>query len=520
MTMSTAHPSPAPPPFEASTRSLNAHRVPEWFDDAKFGIFIHWGLFSIPGFAAGTGHISDALERNRDSVVMSPYTEWYLNATRVPGSPTAKFHREHYGDRPYSDFRAPFERGLEHWDPVAWARLFKRAGARYVVLVSKHHDGYCLWPSAVTNPHHTGWTNQRDIVGELADAVRAEGLRFGLYYSGGIDWSFNTQPVRSFSQFVGSTPQGDYPAYADAQMRELIDRYKPSILWNDISWPSKKQPMLELMADYYAAVPEGVINDRWMHRNLVLQLISKRPVQRMADALIDWSARRAATQAAREAARGDGKEPEKKGVIPPRPIHSDFRTPEYTRFDRITKGKWETTRGMSPSFGYNRNHHEADYEPVDKLLHGFIDSVAKNGNLLLNVGPRGEDAQIPDPQVSRLEAMGDWLRANGEAIYGTRPWSRASPEHEHGREVRFTQRGDQLYAIVLHSPADAKSAAWTIETPEFQSMVARPKLRHLASGSLIEAEARDGRLSIPLPDSLANSDSPAHAFAIERSSLK
>jgi hypothetical protein len=90
-------------------------------------------------------------------MVMTPYTEWYWNALRVPGSPTARFHAEHYGDRPYADFRPPFAEGLRAWDPSAWARLFRRACARYVVLVTKHHDGYCLWPSGVANPHQAGW---------------------------------------------------------------------------------------------------------------------------------------------------------------------------------------------------------------------------------------------------------------------------------------------------------------------------------------------------------------------------
>ena len=124
---------------------------------------------------------------------------------------------------PDADFKETFEAVVGDWDPAEWARLFKRAGARYVVLVTKHHDGFCLWPSEVKNPNQDAWTTKRDVVGELASAVRAEGLRFGVYYSGGIDWSFNTKPVRTIVQFIGSTPGGDYPAYAEAQVRELIE---------------------------------------------------------------------------------------------------------------------------------------------------------------------------------------------------------------------------------------------------------------------------------------------------------
>ncbi len=388
--------------------------MPEWFEDAKLGIFIHWGLFSIPAFAAPAGNVSDAARSYDDAIVMTPYTEWYDNALRVPGSPSARFHREHYGDRPYADFREPFRAGLERWNPATWARLFRRAGARYVVLVTKHHDGFCLWPSRVPNPRRPNWFTQRDVVGDLARAVRAEGLRFGVYYSGGIDWTFDPRPLRTFGEFVGSTPGGVYPAYAEAQVRELVDRYGPSVLWNDISWPSGLRPMLRLMADYYAAVPEGVLNDRWMHRDWRRRLLRLRPAQHLLDS-------RLKRRIAAAAAKGQSTQ----GIVPPRPAHFDFRTPEYTTFDSITEEKWEATRGMSASFGYNRNDREEDYESATKLLQSFIDTVSKNGNLLLNVGPRGADAAIPEPQVARLEALGEWLAANGQSIYGTRPWERA-----------------------------------------------------------------------------------------------
>ncbi|MBW2282380.1 MAG: alpha-L-fucosidase, partial [Deltaproteobacteria bacterium] len=330
--------------YEPTRESLREHAVPDWFEDAKLGIFIHWGLFSIPGFAPRLAHVSDAFTQHYPlSAVMTPYTEWYQNAIRVPESPSARHPAEHWGGRPYADFKADFEAGLEAWDPSDWARLFHRAGARYVVLVTKHHDGFCLWPSDVPNPQQADWSLRRDLVGDLASAVRAEGLRFGVYYSGGIDWSWNRRPVRTLVEFIGSAPGGDYPAYAEAQVRELIERYEPSVLWNDISWPTALRPMLQLMADYYQAVPEGVVNDRWMHQSWVLRLMARRPVQRTVDALVHWKIRR-------DAARGTYSP----GIVPPPPAHYDFRTPEYTSFDEIRERKWEATRGMSPSFGFNR----------------------------------------------------------------------------------------------------------------------------------------------------------------------
>jgi alpha-L-fucosidase len=262
----------ADPGGAATLEALNARPLPAWYDEAKFGIFIHWGMFAIPGFAARLGSISDAFKTDYDrAVAMTPYTEWYANAIKVPGTPSAEFHKATYGDAPYEAFKAPFLAGLGAWDADEWAEAFAGAGARYVVLVTKHHDGFCLWPSGVANPERAGWDAGRDLVGEIAAAVRRQGMRFGVYYSGGIDWSFNPEPLRTMADFMGSTPGGAYPAYAEAQVRELIERYEPSVLWNDISWPGDEEQLFRLFADYYAAVPQGVVNDRWVRSSTGLR---------------------------------------------------------------------------------------------------------------------------------------------------------------------------------------------------------------------------------------------------------
>ena len=373
--------------------SLNEHEVPEWFRDAKFGIFIHWGPYSIPSFAPHSKQIDQlATESEANAFAHTPYAAWYRNTVLFEDGPTAQFHRETYGeDYSYDNFGEAFNASLENWDPVAWAKLFKKSGARYVVLVSKHHDGFLLWPSAIPNPHKPNWQTTRDVVGELADAVRAEGLKFGIYYSGGIDWTFKHIRIESLGHLGLNIPgeAENYTEYANAHYYELIERYKPDYLWNDIGYPSQ-QATFEILAKYYNSIPEGLTNDRWFPIDGEL----------LADAL----------------ERPEGMT----GVLPPKPPVWDVRTPEYGMFNHILPFIWETTRGMGHSFAYNRNETEADYITKNGIATMLASSACFNGNVLLNVGPRG-DAQMPPAQAARLEAVGEWLETRGEAIKGTRP---------------------------------------------------------------------------------------------------
>ena len=392
----------APTHYEPTLESLNQHPVPRWYADAKLGIFVHWGLYSVPGWAPLVHPNHDF--RSVDYIKNNPYAEWYYNVMRIDGSPTQTYHREHYGaNYNYYNFALTFDQEIQSWNPEEWARIFRAAGAKYVVLTTKHHDGFTLWPSSTPNPtlpkdrqHAT-----RDIVGELTTAVRGQGLHMGLYYSGGYDWTFVPGPICQPADYETVKPQSQaYGKYADAQIHELIVRYHPSILWNDIDWPKSGHP-LQIMADYYNTVPDGVVDDRF-------------------------------------------------GVK-----HSDFTSPEYKNLDQIQVKKWEECRGLGRSFGYNRAEGEAETIAPDQLIYLLADIVSKNGNLLLDVGPEA-DGTIPPVQMERLRALGAWLRQNGDAIYGTRPWTRPTGESAEGIGVRFTRKNNNVYAILLGTPTHSE----------------------------------------------------------------
>lgn len=377
--------------------------TPSWFRDAKFGIFVHWGPYSVPGWAPLSGSFANVADLGWEHWFANcSYAEWYANTMRFSSSPTARHHAEHWGSRPYSEFGPLFDRRSQNFDADNWARLFSAAGAGYVVLTTKHHDGYCLWPSAVPNPYEPSWSSTRDLTGELAKAVRARDMRFGTYYSGGLDWSWLPTTVRSQEDVFSTFPKSDdYVAYVDAHWRELIARYAPDILWNDIGTPAG-QDIHRLFADYLDAVPDGVVNSRFDQR--------------------DASGRVTAA------------------------IPFDTRNPEYTSDSAISVDVFETCRGIGHSFGYNRQEDIATFATPRQLVHLLIDVVSKNGNLLLNVGPAA-DGSIQEAQQACLRAIGAWLTLYGSAIYGTRPWSQVSLNENPA--VRFTRKDETLYAIVL-----------------------------------------------------------------------
>lgn len=410
--------------------------MPDWYQDAKLGIFIHWGLPSVPAFAAGDAFKSGELEGaifDRDPNFELPYSEWYLYSLQNSEGRTRAFHDREFGSEyPYWNFQPVFqERVKAGWKPQRWASLFEQVGAKYVVLVSKHHDGYSLWPSRVSNPHRDNWQSPQDLVGELADAVRQRDMKYGLYYSTGLDWTFQlASDGDSFADFLRSAPlDQDYGDYVYDHLTEIIDQYQPDVLWADIGYPSKGR-LDQILSYYFDKVPNGVVNDRWEAFDFlgrianypggawVLKHFAKWSLSQESDPLLD--------------------QPQRYG----------FKTEEYAELAGIPSFKWESTRGLGGSFGFNRNEVAADMLTGPQLIHYLVDVVSKNGNLLINVGPDSHGT-IPEIQQTPLRELGNWMQIHGEAIYGTRPWIRYGDTSAEGLEIRYTYKDKQLYATVL-----------------------------------------------------------------------
>jgi alpha-L-fucosidase len=441
--------------YVPDTADLRKHESPEWFNNAKLGIMVSWGLYSVPAYAPAAGSLADVKDW-RKWFFSNAYAEWYLNSMRIKGSPTYKYHLEHFGENfNYYSFSRNFNEGAKNWSPDKMAEQLKMAGARYVVLLTKHHDGFTLWPSRVHNNNMPQECEPvvRDIVGELTKAVKDQGMKMGLYYSGGLDWTFTRTPVMNFTYSLGAPQSEEYAAVADAHLRELIEKYKPSILWNDIGYP-KKSDLLRIIADYYNLFRDGVINNRWGVREL-----------------------------------------------------SDFSTPEYSKLDHISVEKWETCRGMGHSFGYNQYEDNSQTISSTELIRLLVDIVSKNGNLLINVGPKA-DGTIPDIQLERLRELGAWLQLNGESIYDTNPWKTFEGKTTSGKDIRYTQKKGKLYIHIFGKPDREESITGLIFSKNSE-------IHNLGGNGVLKWKQEGNNVRISFPSDIMGQ----HVFVLEASEL-
>lgn len=403
--------------YEPNWKSLDSRPAPEWYLDAKFGIFIHWGVYSVPAWGAPKS-----------------YSEWYWNnmANKKSNNVWWQFHKKNYGETfEYSQFAPMFR--AEMFNPDEWADVFARSGAKYLVPTSKHHDGYCLWQSAEANKAWgRPWNSvdvgpRRDLMADMKAAVEKRGIKFGFYYS--------------LYEWFNPLWRTNRPAYVSdhmhPQFKDVVTRYKPWIIFSDGEWDmaSKDWKSEDLLAWLYNESPckeYVIVNDRW------------------------------------------GKDSRHK--------HGGYYTTEYGAGMKDDSHAWEESRGMGYSYGYNRAENINDYKDARELVLVLVDLVSRGGNFLLDIGPTG-DGRIPVIMQQRLVEIGDWLKVNGEAIYGTRfggrdcQWSDGRiPGQEYGeymvkynlmeqigqkpkngvavKQAFFTRKPDALYAIVPGWPPE------------------------------------------------------------------
>ena len=389
--------------YQPAEASLDGHQAPYWFQGAKFGIFIHWGVYSVPAWAP----------------VGKQYAEWYWDHMQDPANPTHAYHRATYGeDFAYDDFIPRFT--AHHFDPRAWVELFRDAGAQYHVLTSKHHEGFALWDTKVSDRNAVKMGPKRDLVKELFEASRryAPELHRGLYFSM-PEWFNPDNPWMGHAPrnpytlapvpYTGYTAGKDYVRdYQAPQMLELIHGYDPEIIWCDIGGVNDS---LHVLAEYFNHAKNRA-----------------RPI----DVTVN----------------------NRSGIA----FH-DFTTPEYTTYDNTVVAKWESSRGLDPfSYGYNQATPDVSYMTAEEVVHSLVDIVSKNGNFLLDIGPRADGTIAPILQT-RLRETGAWLKVNGEAVYDTTYWSRMA---QLGDDLRFTVRPNE--AFYIHS-LTRPGAKLTVEAP-------------------------------------------------------
>ena len=404
-------------PFQPTWESLESYRVPEWYLDARFGIFIHWGVYCVPAFG----------------------NEWYPRNMYQKDSREFQHHVSTYGPQAqfgYKDLIPQFK--AEKFEPDHWAGLFRKAGAKFVVPVAEHHDGFAMYDCSLSEWNAAKMGPKRDIIGELAEAVRRQWLVFGLsshraehwwFFDGGMQFDSDVQDPRYAGLYGPAQPRSTQPheAFLEdwlARTCELVDKYRPQLVWFDwwIEQPYFAPYVRKFAAYYYN---RGAQWDRGVAINYKLR------------------------------------------TFPERAAVYDIERGQLTDIRPLF---WQTDTSISKnSWGYVQKQ---DYKTAGSIIGDLVDIVSKNGSLLLNIGPR-PDGTIPEAEEEILLEIGRWLALNGEAIYGSRPWkaygegptqvvggSFADTRRQAftGQDIRFTSKGDTLYAILLGWPESGEAA--------------------------------------------------------------
>jgi alpha-L-fucosidase len=435
-------------PFKSDWNSLAAYRTPEWFQDAKFGIFLHWGVYSVPAFG----------------------NEWYSRNMYVPGNKAFEHHVATYGPQSkfgYKDFIPMFK--AEHFDPNAWVDLFAKAGARYVVPVAEHCDGFAMYDSQFTSWDAAKMGPHRDIVGELATATRARGLRFGASSHRAEHWWWYGLGHTFDSDVNDPRYVGLYGPAAKMALPGAVDDTKEPNPSHFEQWLPPDRAFLE---DWLARSTEIV--DKYHPEFIYFDWWDGQPefqpyLQQFAAYYYNRSAQR-------------GEHPVLTYKIEAMPANTATLDIERGKMDALRLLSWQTDTSVSiHSWGYAEHD---EYRTSQSLIQQLVDTVSKNGNLLLNVGPKS-DGTIPEEAKGVLLQIGDWLKINGEAIYNTRPFSvygegptiagkgsqtkNSDIQSFTGEDIRFTipktdspQSPNTLYATALSFPKDGNFTIHTL----------------------------------------------------------
>lgn len=407
--------------YQNNWDSLNSRPVPSWFGDAKFGIFIHWGLYSVPSYTA-----------------KGQYAEWYQKQIEQKDHPAQVFHHKNFGNQfKYADFANHFK--AELFDASRWAKLFKMSGAKYINLVSKHHDGFTLYKSDYTwNWNSVDIGPHRDFLQELKDAMEGTGVRFGVYHSV-YEW---------YHPYYLQNPERYALEHLIPMLKELIEKYQPNTLFTDGEWehPSSVWHSTEFLQWLYneSSVRDFIVpNDRWGNETR---------------------------------GRLGGNFTTEYGSI------DGSRKIEDVNLDR----PFEECRGIGASFGYNRIEGTEDYMTPKALLETLCSLVSKGGNFLLNIGPAA-DGTIPVIMEERLLQMGKWLETNGEAIYGSQIYTKQTQEN-----VYYTQKEHTIYAISNRYPF----GELLLDKIPFSNNL---KIELLGSDARVKHTEKDGKVLILFP---------------------
>jgi len=389
--------------YHPSWESLDARPVPQWFRDGKFGIFIHWGMYSVPAYCT-----------------VGNYSEWYQNGLENGDSARIRYQKERFGNRTYYDLAKDFK--AELFDPNEWAKIFEESGAKYIVLTSKHHDGYCLWPSKEAN-HDWGfpWNSvdvgpKRDLLGDLFKAVRKTSVHPGMYFSL-YEW-FNPLWKTDKNKYISE--------HMWPQMKDLINNYKPDVFWTDGDW--------------------DLSDTAWKSTEFLAWLYNDSPVKDRVVTYDRWGS----------------------GI---RFHHGAVFTPEYQPNVDFEDHYWEESRGMGYSYAYNRAEDSWDYSSTQSLILHLIDKVSRGGNFLLDIGPDSH-GKIPPIMEERLLQIGEWMKINGEAIYNTVRWKTPSQWSEGRRDYNSKDVDFMLKLTIDPDPGYAVKEVFYTYNPTTNSLYA------------------------------------------------